>query len=221
MDHIIDQPQKFTAKPWPPCYNLQIHCKSCTLFLAWYHPPSLFFFFFSRASLPLSAKQRGVTQNGSRGGVDRHWLGIILFVLSSETGPATRRQRGSVASLTFPFSSSQLALAHPFISIDSCFLRCVWASRDGELGIFAGAGWIGWAFTRYEDAHAGLRSLLGTGTDGLQGCTHKTLRKITHTEASMAARLVGKEACKNSLCSFFSLCWEKNVFQLRGHWKNA
>lgn len=160
-----------------------------------------------------------MTQNGSRGGVDRHWLGIILFVLSGETGPATCRQRGSVASLTFPFSPSQLALAHPFISIDSCSLRCVWAGGDGELGIFAGAGWIGWACSGYEDAHAGLRSLLGTGTDELQGCTPKTGKNHTHRG------IHGGPPCRQrSIQKFtffpFSLFAEKKRVQLRGHWKN-
>lgn len=58
-------------------------------------------------------------------GVDCHRLGIILFGLPSETGPSTDKQKASVASLTFPFSSSQRALGSPFISIDSCSLRCL------------------------------------------------------------------------------------------------
>lgn len=61
-----------------------------------------------------------MTRNGKRRGVDRHWLGVILFVLPGETAAAARRQRGSVVGLTFPFSCSQLP---PFIPIESCSLR--------------------------------------------------------------------------------------------------
>lgn len=92
-------------------------------------------------------------------GVDYHWLGIILFGLPCETGPSTDRQKGSMASLTFPFSSSQLALGCPFISIDSCSFRCL---RGRGRGV-AGVGWLCSAFCGYEVAHAGLRSQWGGG----------------------------------------------------------
>lgn len=70
--------------------------------------------------------------------VDCHWLGIILFGLPGETRPSTDRQKGSVASLTFPFSLSQLAMGCPFISIDSCSLRCL---RGLGLGGREGVCW--------------------------------------------------------------------------------
>lgn len=98
-------------------------------------------------------------------GVDCCSLGIILFWLPSEMRPSTVKQKGSTASLTFPFSPSQLALGCPFISIDSCSLCCLWSR--GELG----AGWIWSAFCGYEAAHAGLISA-GLGTDDeLERCT--------------------------------------------------
>lgn len=105
--------------------------------------------------------------------VDCHWLGIILFGLPGETRPSTDRQKGSVASLTFPFSSSQLAMGCPFISIDSCSLRCLRGLGLGgrEGGSLLEAGWICSAFYGYEVAHAGLRSQWGKGTDGSVGCT--------------------------------------------------
>lgn len=59
-----------------------------------------------------------------------HCLGIILFGLPSETRPSTDKQKGSVASLTFPFSSSRLTLGHPFISTDCCSLHCLWSWMD-------------------------------------------------------------------------------------------
>lgn len=59
------------------------------------------------------SKQGMMTRNGKRRGVDRHWLAVILFVLPGETGAAARRQRGSVAGLTFPFSCSQRVPARP------------------------------------------------------------------------------------------------------------
>lgn len=74
-----------------------------------------------------------MTRNGKRRGVDRHWLGVILFVLPGETAAAARRQRGSVVGLTFPFSCSQLP---PFIPIESCSLR----GRLGWLGHGRGGG---------------------------------------------------------------------------------
>lgn len=69
----------------------------------------------------------------------------------------------------------------------------------------------GSAFSGNEDAHAGLRSLLRTGTDELQGCTHKTLGKITHTEASMVGMPCRQRSMqKFTLFLFFSLP-RKNV----------
>lgn len=89
-----------------------------------------------------------MTRNGKRRGVDRHWLGVILFVLPGETAAATRRQRGSVAGLTFTFSCSQLA---PFIPIESCSLRGRLGRRGhgrgaegagGSWGFGSAAGWM-------------------------------------------------------------------------------
>lgn len=85
-------------------------------------------------AVPLN--REGMTRNGKRRGVDRHWLGVILFVLPGETAAAAHRQRGSVVGLTFPFSCSQLP---PFIPIESCSLR----GRLGWRGHGRGWGWGG------------------------------------------------------------------------------
>lgn len=77
-----------------------------------------------------TAEQRGSGIKWKQWGFDCHWLGIILFGLPSEAGPSTNKQRGSVESLTFPFSLSHPALGCLFISIDSCSFRCLWSGVD-------------------------------------------------------------------------------------------
>lgn len=47
-------------------------------------------------------------------------------------GLSTDKQKGSVASLTFPFSSSQPALGCPFITIDSCSFCRLRGQAGGE-----------------------------------------------------------------------------------------
>lgn len=63
------------------------------------------------------------------------WLRIILFGLPREIGSARDKQKGSMASLTFPFSRSQLAMGFPFVSVDSCsFRRLLGRGREAPRG---------------------------------------------------------------------------------------
>lgn len=92
----------------------------------------------------------------------RCWLSLPRHYsrLPSETWPSTHKQKGSMANLTFPFSSSHHALGYPFISIDCWSLHCLsgWVERAVK------AGWICWAICKYGVAHAWLVSV-GTGTE--------------------------------------------------------
>lgn len=122
-------------------------------------------------------------------GVDCHWLGIILFVLPGETGPSTDRQKGSVASLTFPFSSSQLALGCPFISIDSCSLRCLRGrGMEGGAGVLLEPGGSAWHSVgmRWHMRGWGLSGDGDRRAGGMHAHAPRQSRH-THEEASMHA----------------------------------
>ena len=141
-------------------------------------------------------------------GVYCHWLGIILFGLPSEKGPSTDRQKGSVASLTFPFSSSQLALGRPFISTDFCSFRCLW-----------GSGWIRSAFSGYDLAHTGLVGDRQAGDMHAQKRdmrrTHMQRQPFTRTERPASHAIIrhsGADTFPN--LSLFLFSWKTNCLQL-------